>query len=251
MTINTKVYYNISIHAFALWRTLTPNKEFNQMIGRKKDIIMPVATDGQVLVQLIRSVEVSKKTLITVPTHYRAIALVDGKPLFRIEACNDMPFVDTYGKEYIGKTISVAFISMHAMAQTAWGFGNIQVNNMRLKEAYRLGANGKFAIDVVDYTKLLFAFPGSDIITLEGVKEKVLPTIKTVGTALLGEYFSNTEISVFEMSALLLEFRDKFAEALSVEKIFGDMGIGIASLSVDGFHVNEEDLAVIRNRINA
>ena len=54
-----------------------------------------------------------------------------------------------------------------------------------------------------------------------------------------------------EMSSLIGDFREKFITALQDEKIFANMGIKISVLTVDGFHANEEDLELIRNRINA
>jgi len=40
-------------------------------------------------------------------------------------------------------------------------------------------------------------------------------------------------------------------DALQNEKIFASMGIKVSMLTVDGFHANEDDLELIRNRINA
>ena len=204
-----------------------------------------------VLIQLSSPVEISKKTKISVPNQYKAIAFIDQKPQFRIEPCINKEFVKSYGKEYIGKQLKIAFISNRTLAQSAWGFGNIQVNNEGLKEAYRIGANGKFSIEITDYAKLIQAIPNENTITIDQVREKSISTIKTVGTPILGEYFSKTSTSVFEMSSLIGDFREKFITALQDEKIFANMGIKISVLTVDGFHANEEDLELIRNRINA
>ena len=221
------------------------------MFGKKKNhTIQPIEANEEVLIQISESKIITKKTKITVPTQYKAIAYIDQKPLFRIDYCIEKEFVKTYGKEYIGKQLRIAFISIRTLAQSAWGFGNIQVNNERLKEAYRLGANGKFTIDIVDYAKLVQAFPNTNTITIDQVREKSISTLKTVGTPILGEYFSNTSTSVFEMSSLIADFRDKFMSALQEEKIFASLGIKIATLTVDGFHANEDDLELIRNRIN-
>ncbi|MGN1052114.1 MAG: hypothetical protein ACI4SH_01830, partial [Candidatus Scatosoma sp.] len=116
--------------------------------------------------------------------------------------------------------------------------------------AYRIGANGKFMIDITDYAKLIQSFPNSNVITMDQIREKSISTLKTIGTPILGEYFSNTSTSVFEMSSLVADFRDKFMAALQEEVIFSNMGIKVSSLTVDGFHVNEDDLELIRNRIN-
>jgi hypothetical protein len=97
---------------------------------------------------------------------------------------------------------------------------------------------------------LIQAFPNENTITIDQIREKTISTLKTVGTPILGEYFSKTDTSVFEMSSLILDFRDKFVNALQNEKVFANMGIKVSTLTGDGFHANEEDLELIRNRIN-
>lgn len=221
------------------------------MFGKKNYTVEAIAVNEDVLIQLSSPVEISKKTKISVPNKYKAIAFIDQKPQFRIEPCINKEFVKSYGKEYIGKQLKIAFISNRTLAQSAWGFGNIQVNNEGLKEAYRIGANGKFSIEITDYAKLIQAIPNENTITIDQVREKSISTIKTVGTPILGEYFSKTSTSVFEMSSLIGDFREKFIIALQSEDIFSNMGIKISTLTVDGFHANEDDLELIRNRINA
>lgn len=220
------------------------------MFGKKEPIIEPKAVNEDVLIQISQPIEITKKTTITVPTQYKAIAYIDNKAEVRIASCVKKEFIKSYGKEYLGKQLRVAFVSLRTLAQSAWGFGNIQVNNERLKEAYRIGANGKFSIEIIDHEKLIQAFPNDSNITIEQIRDKSISTLKTIGTPILGEYFSKTSTSVFEMSALVGDFRDKFMTALQSEKVFANMGIKIATLTVDGFHANEDDLELIRNRIN-
>ena len=221
------------------------------MFGKKNYVIEPKAVDENVLIQMSEPTEISKKTKITVPPQYKADVFVDFKHLCRVEPCVNMEFVKTYGKEYIGKRLQIAFVANRTIAQSGWGFGNIQVNNEALKEAYRIGANGKFSINIVDHVTLISSFPNSSEITIDQIREKTLSTLKTIGTPILAEYFSKTSTSVFEMSSLVSDFRDKFMDNLQNEKIFGNMGIKISMLTVDGFHANEDDLELIRNRINA
>ena len=221
------------------------------MFGKNKNLIQPKSLDDSILIELSGVKKINKKTKVTVPPQYKAIAYVDQKALFRIEPCIEKEILSTYGKEYKDKYFRVAFISSRTFAQSAWGFGNIQVNNEALKEAYRIGANGKFSIEITDYAKLIAAFPNCDVITLEQIREKSISTLKTVGTPILSEYFSKTNTSIFEMSSLIADFRNKFFDALSKENIFDGIGIKISSITVDGFHANEEDLELIRTRINA
>lgn len=222
------------------------------MFGKKKsNIIQPAEASEEILIQISEISGITRKTKISVPAQYKAIVYVDQKPLFRIEPCINKEFVKSYGKEYIGKQLRIAFVANRTLAQSAWGFGNIQVNNEGLKEAYRIGANGRFSIEILDYAKMIQAFPNTNSISIDQVREKSISTLKTVGIPILGEYFSKTSTSVFEMSSLVADFRDKFMNALQSERLFVAMGIKIATLTVDGFHANEDDLELIRNRINA
>ena len=220
------------------------------MFGKNYVTIEPKIVNDDVLIQVSEPTEITKKTRVTVPVQYNAYAFVDQKLLFRIDACINKELIKLCDKDYLGKQIRIAFVAKRAMAQSAWGFGNIQVNNVRLKEAYRIGANGKFSIEITDHVKLIQSFPNSSEITIDQIREKTISTLKTIGTPILGEYFSNTDTSVFEMSSLIGDFRDKFMEGLQDERIFAEMGVKIATLTVDGFHANEDDLEMIRNRIN-
>ena len=220
------------------------------MFGKKYVTIEPKIVNDDVLIQVSEPTEITKKTRVSVPVQYNAYAFVDQKLLFRIDACINKDLIKLCDKDYIGKQIRIAFVAKRAMAQSAWGFGNIQVNNVRLKEAYRIGANGKFSIEITDHVKLIQSVPNSSEITIDQIREKTISTLKTIGTPILGEYFSNTDTSVFEMSSLIADFRDKFMEGLQDERIFAEMGVKIATLTVDGFHANEDDLEMIRNRIN-
>lgn len=220
------------------------------MFGKNYVTIEPKVVNDDVLIQVSEPTEITKKTRVTVPVQYNAYAFVDQKLLFRIDACINKELIKLCDKDYLGKQIRIAFVAKRAMAQSAWGFGNIQVNNVRLKEAYRIGANGKFSIEITDHVKLIQSFPNSSEITIDQIREKTISTLKTIGTPILGEYFSNTDTSVFEMSSLIADFRDKFMEGLQDERIFAEMGVKIATLTVDGFHANEDDLEMIRNRIN-
>ena len=234
-----------------LCKIINDKKGERKMFGKKNHTVGPRSVHDDVIIQISESEEITKKTKITVPTQYKAIAFIDNRPAFRIDPCIEKDFVKSYGKEYLGAQLKIAFISSRTLAQSAWGFGNIQVNNERLKEAYRIGANGKFSVEITDYVKTIQVFPRESLISLELIREKTISTMKTVGVPIVAEYFSNTSVSVFEMSSLISDFREKFMTALQNEKIFADMGIRISDLTVDGFHVNEDDLKVIRDRINS
>ena len=195
-------------------------------------------------------IKTDKDLTITVPKNYKVIALMNEKVAFRIEPCIEKNIVKSYGKDLIGVQIKYAFILSKALPQISWGFGNIQVNNERLKEAYRMGANGKYIVEVDDLARLLNEFSNANEVTIDSLREKTVSIVKMIGTPILSSYFADTNVSVFEISSKLSDFREKMFNALVKEKMFIDMGLKIKDLTVESLHVNDDDLELIRNRIN-
>ena len=216
----------------------------------KKSILQPMISDESVIVQFTDTVVFDKAIAVTVPNGYTAYVFADEKAQFRIEPCSEKKIV-SYGKELLGKNGRIAFVCTKPLPPMAWGFGNIQVNNERLKEAYRVGANGKYTAELSQPTKMIVCFPAGEDITAEALRERTISAVKTIGISLLGTYFAGTEISVFEIASCMNDFRAKFLKALQTEPVFTDMGLTVKDLTVDGIHVPEEDIESIRSHINA
>ena len=217
----------------------------------KEVVFKPEKTNNGIIVQYTDNFVLDKSMKITVPNQYIAVVFDNEKISFRVEPCVGKAIFKEYGKNFLGHTMKIAFIHVTAIPEMPWGFGNIQVNNDRLKEAYRVGANGAFQIKITDYTKLMASFNGSGEITVDDVKEKVTTLIKTIGTEVVGGCFANTDVSVFEISSLVGKIRDDITERIAKESKLVDMGIKISALTVAGVHVPEEDIELIRERINA
>lgn len=216
----------------------------------KEVIIFPKNAVDDMLMEASDKVILDKKTLITVPKDYLCYLFADEKLLVRIEPCVKNTLYKLVGKEILGKEIYALYILSKKDSSFLWGFGNINVNNERLKEAYRIGANGKMVIKVVDGISLHKNFGEKQFISSLDVKEKAMSAIKTVGIPLLSEYFVGTDISVFEISTKIDDLREKLFNALLKEKSITKLGIELVDITIDGLHVNEEDLALIRDRIN-
>lgn len=52
------------------------------MFGKKESAIEPKIANDDVLIQVSESIIITKKTKITVPTQYKAIAYIDQKALY-------------------------------------------------------------------------------------------------------------------------------------------------------------------------
>lgn len=216
----------------------------------KNDVLVTISVNDEYVVQFSDKYELTKNLLLTVPKGYIAIAYVDGKPLFKSNQCVKEIVYKKCGKEYLSKEIQFAFYSPHIFPQILFGFGPINVNNERLKEAYRVGINGQMEITFQDYIKLIHYFSFVDSITVEAVRQRILPVIKTVGIPILSSCFANTKVSVFEIDSMLGEIRERMTEAFVKEKALEKMGIEVESVTINQIHVNEEDLEMVRNRIN-
>ncbi len=217
----------------------------------RETVFAPEERDGGVVVWYTDLFVLDKGMKVTVPNQYTAIVFDNEKIAFRIEPCVGRVIYKEYGKDLLGHTMRIAFVHVKAIPETLWGFGNIQVNNERLKEAYRVGANGTYQIEIADYGKLISAFPAGVMITVDFIKERMNALIRSVGIPVLSGCFANTTVSVFEISSLLGNIRKQMQNALTEETKLNVMGIRITALTVAGIHVNEEDLELIRERINA
>ena len=194
--------------------------------------------------------EIDKKTFISVPMNYKAIAIIDEKVAFRIEPCSKENLCKKIDKDLNGKKVRFVYAISNSIPQMAWGFGNIQVNNDRLKEAYRVGANGKYIVEIADYVKLIKAYPNVDRITVDDIRDKTITIIKMVGVPILSKCFVNTYTSVFEIDSKLQDIRNDMKSALLDEQLFKNIGLKVIDVTVEKIFVPEEDIEQIRNRIN-
>ena len=215
----------------------------------KKHILQPLISDESVIVQFTDAVLLDRTLMITVPNGYIAYIFADEKAQFRIEPCSAKK-IASYGKDLLGKNAKIAFVRTKPMLPMAWGFGNIQVNNERLKEAYRVGANGKYTAEFSQPAKFISCFGAEENVTVDALRERTISAVKTIGVSLLGTYFAGTNISVFEIASCINDFRMKYLKALQAEPVFTDMGLTVKDLTVDSIHVPEEDIESIRSRIN-
>lgn len=213
-------------------------------------VLEPTIADEKVLVQFTAEILVDKHVSVKAPKGYQAVVIVDEKAIARVPSGAEKKIIE-YGKQWLNKKARVAFVRSQVSSDMAWGFGNIRVNNERLQEAYTVGANGKYSVEINEAGKLLNGFSGEENITTEIIREKTIATVKNIGTAVLAKYFANTDMSIFEISAHVTEIRKEMINALKNETAFNTLGLKLHDLTVEGVHIPEEDLALIKGRINA
>ena len=213
-------------------------------------VLEPTIADEKVLVQFSAEISVDKHVSVKAPKGYQAVVIVDEKAIARVAPCTEKKIIE-YGKQWLNKKARVAFVRGQVSSDMAWGFGNIRVNNERLQEAYTVGANGKYSVEIAEVGKLLNGFSGEENVTTDIIREKTIATVKNIGTSVLAKYFANTDTSIFEISAHTTEIRKEMIAALKDETAFNTLGIKLNDLTVEGIHIPEEDLTLIKNRINA
>ena len=206
--------------------------------------------DENVILWISDAIKINKKTEISVPMNHKAIAIINEKIAFRVEPCDCQNVINMFDKTLNNQKVKFVYTKSTALPQMAWGFGNVQVNNERLKEAYRVGINGKYIVEIVDIVKLLKNFSSTNEVTIDDIREKTISIVKTNGIPVLSKCFANTNISVFEIDSKLQEIREDIKTALLKEEIFKSYGLRLVELTVEGIHVNEEDLQIIRERLN-
>ena len=216
----------------------------------KGPIIEPSTFDENVIVQVTKKVLVDKHLQIKVPTGFQAMVFIDEKLSFRIDPTMG-EFVYKRDKDFLKKFCKVAFVRKKLLPNMRWGCGNVPVNNERIKEAYQVGAHGDYSVEIKEISKLLNCFEETELFTIDDIRGKTIDTVKSVGIAVLGKFFANTNISVFEISAHIDEIRKKMYESLVKEVAFLEMGVKLKDLTVASIYVPQDDMAIIKSRINA
>lgn len=216
----------------------------------KDKIELDEQLDESVILWVTDTVKVNKNTQISVPINHKAVAIVNEKVAFRVDPCEGMIIVNAFDKTLMNKKVKFVYSKSTALPSMAWGFGNIQVNNERLKEAYRVGVNGKYVVEINDIAKFLKCFSNVKEVTIDDVREKTVGIVRTNGVPILSKCFANTNISVFEIDSKLQEIREDLKLALATEDVFKSCGLKLVELTVEKVHVNEEDLQIIRDRLN-
>ena len=217
---------------------------------REKIRLYPFISSDEVIVEFTKEVKLDKNVIINVPSDYTAFVFMKQKLAVRIEPCDDTNLLKYVGKDYNNSSVKVAYAKKTELPLISWGFGEINVKNDKLKQAYRVGANGKFLIKITDFTKLIKAFGNSENITIEKISQKAKSLIVTVGKPLLSKFFANTMISAFEINSLSGDLRNEMLECFKKEQSFLNAGIEILDLTINGIHVNDEDMELIRSSFN-
>lgn len=216
----------------------------------KKELLSPKGEDLSVVIEFSKKYVLKQHIFTNVPTEYSSIVYINEKAAARLDSTSETNILKYVGKQYKNNNVKLAFVRKNKLPNFDWGFGEIQVKNSKLHEAYRVGAHGKCGIRLVDPIKLIKAFGTTEDIDFEKIISVVKPLIVALGKPLLSKYFADSNVSVFEITSLTNEIRQELIKSLNSEQSIFDLGVSIEELTVNGIHVPDEDIELIRNRIN-
>ena len=134
------------------------------------------------VVQFSPSAKIDKSVFLTVPNGYKGFVYINEKLSFRVDNCNHINLLKEYGKDLLGQNVKVCFILINSLPLLAWGFGNIEIKNDHQNELYKAGANGKYALEIEDFGRLIAAYSGFNVVTIDDLREKTIFTIDGADT---------------------------------------------------------------------
>lgn len=217
-------------------------------MSKERICIKPEMGEGYVdsIVQVVSPFNLEKGMLLTVPVQFEATLIVNNGVEAKVESCDKLDLYHYIKKVYglkkpAGCSVQLFFVLTKSFSDIGFGFGDIKVNNERLKEAYRIGANGVFSFEIENLKKLVYSFNMTKNVTSKMIHDKLNKIITSVGTDIISKYFANTETSIFEINASNSEIRQKMIDTLSTEKMISDLGIKISSLTLEPIYIREED----------
>ncbi len=154
------------------------------------------------VVQFSPSAKIDKSVFLTVPNGYKGFVYINEKLSFRVDNCNHINLLKEYGKDLLGQNVKVCFILINSLPLLAWGFGNIEIKNDHQNELYKAGANGKYALEIEDFGRLIAAYSGFNVVTIDDLREKTISVIKSVGAPILNNLLVDKEVAFRPHDAL-------------------------------------------------
>ena len=212
----------------------------------KARILTPNLLLSECVLQFSTSMKIDRSTFLTVPNGYKGFVYINEKLSFRVDSCNELNLLKEYGKDLAGENVKVCFILTSALPVLSWGFGNIDIKNDAHNELYKAG---KYALEIEDYGRLISTFTGFATVTIDDLKEKTISIIKTKGAPILNEILTDANVSVFSAALKVNDLKDKLVREFNEEKSLKAMGLKLSSLTVEGIHINSDDLERIKSRI--
>ena len=216
----------------------------------KELLIKPIYEAPNVVLEYSKEITLTKDVRIDVPNGYEAYFGCNEEFVSKLERNRNARLLDLVGKEFKGKLIKVAYVRKTKLPLEPWGFGQVRVKNTKLNVTYNVGLNGKYQLEVTSPVKLIKTFPNKDSITFEMIKEKTKPYLEPVARPVLASYFDKHDLSIFEVESHIEEIRKEIVEALTKEDIFKDLGVKLKTVTINGIHIPDEDMNMIKQMVN-
>lgn len=196
----------------------------------------------QVVLAYLTTCESPDKQEIIVPENAVAYLYVDDVFIGKKES--SFLLSDALSISQLNKLINVYISYPNEFKKILWGFGNVQIINKTLNEAFRLGCNGECCVDIFNYPTL-FKMVGKEEITMRDIQKIILPLIEKVGKDVCTKLFINNTISAKNANLLRDKIEDAFYQRIVNSKLLVDFGLSITLIQLMVVYVNNDDLEYI------
>ena len=217
---------------------------------RNKTLILPTISDDNIVIQFTATFSLNKDILITVPSNFIAIIYMNENAFGKIVPCSELSLLKYIGKNFVRENVKIAFVRTNNFSSINWGFGDIFVKNNAINGGVRMGANGKYLLKINDPIKVIKTFGLDENINIEAITGKTKPIIVSIGKPLLNKYFSQNDISIYDINSHTNDFKKLLLDEIKKEDEFKNFGLELISLTINGIHINDEDLEGIKNKSN-
>ena len=198
---------------------------------------------GRVM-EMTESAIVSDKMLISVPSHYHALVIVDGEVVANVKSGMKKKITKLIGSEYVGKVVSVLYVSNRAFTAMSWGIGSLPIKYDFLGGmTLNVGASGTL-IPSVDDAYAFYRWLGKEegALNLTECASAITSAFRKCASRILVEMFKEADQPVFDTEFLVSEMHRRLNNRLCGRSLEGIIdGATFTSATVSGIRVNEED----------
>jgi membrane protease subunit (stomatin/prohibitin family) len=198
---------------------------------------------GRVM-EMTPSVIISVKTQLSVPSHYHALIIIDDAVVAKIKSGTKKKLIKLIGNDYVGKVVSVLYVSNRSFTAMSWGIGSLPITYEFLGGAkINVGASGTLIPEINDaYAFYRSLDKDEGTLNLTECASAITSAFRKCASKLLVEMFNEAQQPIFDTEFLVSEMHRRLNNRLCGKALDGIIeGVTFTSATVSGIRVNEED----------
>ncbi len=190
----------------------------------------------------------TEKMHITVPMNYHALIISEDKVVATVKSCLKKKLTRVLGLNFIGKELSVLYVSNRPFTAMSWGIGSLPIVYPFLDNAkVNVGASGTLVPMLVNEYAFYKEFDKDEgMLSLTECASAITSAFRKCASAVLVEMFNEAGQPIFETEFLVSEMDRRINERYcgsELEDVIA--GVVFRSANVSGIRVNEEDKAAV------